>query len=87
MLGEPCAVQSDRTPREFVYDLTLDEVRRRAAALEAIGPGWDPIRALADEEQAYAMLYSNLDAQQQRYYDALISAGVLPDRAVDRASD
>jgi hypothetical protein len=33
------------------------------------------------------MLYSNLDAQQQRYYDALVSAGVLPDRAVDNASD
>jgi hypothetical protein len=72
---------------EFAYDLTLDEVRRRSAVLEAIGEDWDPIRALAEEEQAYAMLYSNLDAEQQRYYDDLVSAGVLPDRAVERASD
>jgi hypothetical protein len=87
MLREPFAVPSDRTHVEFAYDLTLDEVRRRGAVLEAMGPGWDPIRALADEEQAYAMLYSNLDAQQQRYYDALVAAGILPDRAVGHASD
>lgn len=72
---------------EFAFDLTLDEVRRRSAVLDAIGPDWDPIRALEEEEQAYAMLYSNLDDEQQRHYDALVSAGVLPDRAVDRASD
>lgn len=71
----------------FAFDLTLDEVRRRSAVLEAIGADWDPIRALAEEEQAYDMLYSNLDEDQQRHYDALVSAGVLPDRAVDRASD
>ena len=71
----------------FAFDLTLDEVRRRTAVLEAIGDDWDPIRALAEEEQAYAMLYSNLDDEQQRQYDELVSAGVLPDRAVDRASD
>jgi hypothetical protein len=72
---------------EFAYDLTLDEVRRRSAVLEAIGPDWDPIRALAEEETAYDMLYSNLDAEQQRHYDALVSAGVLPNRAVDHAAD
>jgi hypothetical protein len=55
--------------------------------LEAIGADWDPIQALAEEEKAYAMLYSNLDAEQQRHYDNLVSAGVLPDRAVDHASD
>ena len=71
----------------FAFDLTLDEVRRRTAVLEAIGDDWDPIRALAEEEQAYAMLYSNLDDEQQRHYDELVSAGVLPDRAVDHASD
>ncbi len=71
----------------FAFDLTLDEVRRRSAVLEAIGADWDPIRALAEEEQAYDMLYSNLDEDQQRHYDVLVSAGVLPDRAVDRASD
>ncbi len=72
---------------DFAYDLTLDEVRRRSAVLEAIGPDWDPIRALAEEENAYAMLYSNLDAEQQHHYDALVSAGVLPKRSVDHASD
>lgn len=72
---------------EFAYDLTLDEVRRRTALLEAIGVHWDPIRVLAEEEQAYAMLYSNLDNEQQRHYEELVSAGVVPDRAVDRASD
>ena len=72
---------------DFAYDLALDEVRRRTAVLEATGDDWDPIRALEEEEQAYAMLYSNLDDEQQRHYDALVSAGVLPNRAVDRASD
>lgn len=72
---------------EFAYDLTLDEVRRRSAVLEAIGDNWDPIHALAEEEQAYAMLYSNLDAEQQRQYDMLVEAGVLPHRAVDHAAD
>lgn len=72
---------------EFAYDLTLDEVRRRTAVLEALGADWDPIRILAEEEQAYAMLYADLDAEQQRTYDVLVRAGVLPDRAVDRAAD
>ncbi|MBV9721676.1 MAG: hypothetical protein JO082_07135 [Mycobacterium sp.] len=75
------------TGLEFAYDLTLDEVRRRSAVLAAIGPDWDPIRALAEEEQAYGMLYSNLDAEQQRHYHALVSAGVLPQRAVDHVPD
>jgi hypothetical protein len=72
---------------EFAFDLTLDEVRRRSAVLEALGADWDPVRALVDEEMAYAMLYSNLDAEQQRHYDILVSAGVLPERAAGHASD
>jgi hypothetical protein len=75
------------TGLEFALDLTLDEVRRRSAVLEAIGAEWDPIRALADEEKAYAMLYSHLDAHQQQHYDNLVSAGVLPERAAGHASD
>ena len=71
----------------FAYDITLDEARRRAAVLEAIGDDWDPIRALAEEELAWDMLYSGLDDDQQRIYDELVSAGVLPDRAVDRVAD
>ena len=71
----------------FAYDMTLDEARRRAAVLEAIGDDWDPIQVLAEEELAWDMLYSGLDDDQQRIYDELVGAGVLPDRAVDRVAD
>lgn len=72
---------------EFAYDLTLDEARRRSAVLESIGHDWDPIRALAEEQQAEDMLYANLDDEQQQIYDDLVAAGVLPDRTVVRAAD
>ena len=72
---------------EFGYDLTLDEARRRSAVLQAIGDDWDPIALLAEEQKAYDMLYSGLDDQQQRIYDELVSAGVLPDRTVNRVTD
>jgi hypothetical protein len=72
---------------DFAYDLTLDEARRRSAVLDAIGDDWDPIAVLADEETAYDMLYSGLDDEQQRIYDNLVAAGVLPDRAVTRVAD
>jgi hypothetical protein len=71
----------------FAYDLTLDEARRRAAVLEAIGQDWDPIAVLDEELQAYEMLYSGLDAEQQRIYDELVAAGVLPDRTAGRVTD
>jgi hypothetical protein len=71
----------------FAYDLTLDEARRRAAVLEAIGDDWDPLQVLAEEDRAYAMLYSGLDDKQQRLYDDLVSAGVLPDRIAGRVPD
>jgi hypothetical protein len=72
---------------DFVYDLTLDEARRRSAVLEAIGDAWDPVAVLAEEEEAYDMLYSNLDEEQQRVYDELVRAGVLPERTTARAAD
>lgn len=72
---------------DFAYDLTLDEARRRAAILEAIGDDWDPVEVLAQEDRAYAMLYSDLDDDQQRIYDDLVAAGVLPDRVAGRVSD
>jgi hypothetical protein len=72
---------------EFAYDLTLDEARRRSAVLEAIGDDWDPITALAEEQKAYDMLYSDLDEEQQRIYDELVNAGVLPLRQVNRVAD
>jgi hypothetical protein len=76
-----------RADLDFAYDLTLDEARRRSAVLEALGEDWDPIAVLAEEQKAYEMLYSDLDDQQQRIYDDLVDAGVLPGRAVDRAAD
>ncbi len=72
---------------DFAYDLTLDEARRRSAVLEAIGDDWDPLAVLAEEEKAYDILYADLDEDQQRIYDELVTAGVLPDRAVTRVAD
>jgi hypothetical protein len=72
---------------DFAYDLTLDEVRRRTAVLAAIGDDWDPVAVLAEEEKAYDMLYADLDDEQQRIYDELVAAGVLPDRLVTRVAD
>lgn len=71
----------------FALDLTLDEARRRSAVLEAIGEDWDPVAVLAEEERAYDMLYSGLDPEQQRIYDELVQAGVLPDRTAGRVAD
>ncbi|WP_369974093.1 DUF6400 family protein [Mycobacterium sp. 3519A] len=72
---------------DFSYDLTLDEGRRRAAVLEAIGDDWDPVAVLAVQEKAYDMLYSDLDDEQQRIYDELVASGVLPDRTANRVTD
>ena len=43
------------------FDLTVDEARRRAAVLQAIGAQWDPAVVLANELAAYELLYSGLD--------------------------
>jgi hypothetical protein len=83
--GEQVAAEADHLA--FAYDLTLDEARRRAAVLEAIGDDWDPVEVLAQEDRAWAMLYSNLDDDQQRIYDDLVAAGVLPDRVAGRVPD
>jgi hypothetical protein len=72
---------------EFAYDLTLDEARRRAAVLEALGDDWDPIAVLDQERLARDMLYRDLDDEQQRVYDDLVRAGVLPDREETNVSD
>jgi Family of unknown function (DUF6400) len=79
------SVEPDRM--DFAYDLTFDEARRRTAVVEAIGEDWDPLAVLAEEDRAYAMLYSGLDDEQQRIYDGLVAAGVLPDRVVGRVTD
>jgi Family of unknown function (DUF6400) len=76
-----------RVELSFSYDLTLDEARRRSAVVDALGDTWDPVRAMAEEDKAWDMLYSNLDDEQQRIYDELVGAGVLPQRAVTNAAD
>ncbi|MFJ5718673.1 DUF6400 family protein [Streptomyces sp. NPDC093149] len=70
----------------FIIDLTFEEVRRRAEVVTALGPDWDPVAALQGEDEAYALLYSGLDAEQQRTYDLLVAAGVLPGRGPGRAT-
>ncbi|WP_371483288.1 DUF6400 family protein [Kitasatospora sp. NBC_00315] len=72
---------SDGRPPEltaFDLDLTVEEIRRRTEVMAALGPEWDPVEVLRGEEAAYALLYSGLDAEQQRMYEELVAAGVLP---------
>jgi Family of unknown function (DUF6400) len=83
--GERVAAEGNHLA--FAYDLTLDEARRRSAVLEAIGDDWDPVEVLAQEDRAWAMLYSDLDDDQQRIYDDLVAAEVLPDRVAGRVPD
>ncbi|WP_330234451.1 DUF6400 family protein [Nocardia sp. NBC_00508] len=71
----------------FAYDLTLDEARRRSAVVAALGDDWDPVAVLAEEDLAYDMLYSNLDDEQQRIYEELVRAGILPDQATRHIAD
>ncbi|MGW2913988.1 DUF6400 family protein [Streptomyces asoensis] len=66
------------SPSAFTVDLGAHEMLRRAHVLDALGADWDPLAALRGEEAAYALLYSGLDAGQQRVYDELVAAGVLP---------
>ena len=67
--------------------MALRERTTEVAVLKAIGDDWDPVEVLAQEDRAYAMLYSNLDDDQQRIYDDLVAAGVLPDRVAGRVAD
>lgn len=73
-------MSSDQTTGSFELDLAAHEARRRAEVLMALGPDWDPVAVLEGEEQAYDMLYSGLDEQQQAAYELLVRHGVLPDR-------
>ena len=62
----------------FVFDITADEIRRRSLAAASLGPNRDIAEEERREAEAYALLYSGLDAEQQRLYDELVTAGVLP---------
>ncbi|MFF6783421.1 DUF6400 family protein [Streptomyces sp. NPDC012510] len=63
---------------DFTVDLSSHEMLRRAHVLDALGSDWDPVAALRGEEEAYELLYSGLGPEQQRVYDELVAAGVLP---------
>ncbi|MFC8966072.1 MULTISPECIES: DUF6400 family protein [unclassified Streptomyces] len=87
--GSPTGGADRSAPLElvdFTVDLTAHEVLRQAQVLTALGPDWDPIEALRGEEAARALLYSGLDEEQQRVYDDLVAAGVLPRRGDGRAA-
>ncbi|MEU9015356.1 DUF6400 family protein [Streptomyces sp. NPDC048479] len=73
-------------PVDFAVDLGSHEMLRRTHVLAALGPDWDPVAALCGEEEAYELLYSGLSAEQQRLYDELVSAGVLPRRGGGHAA-
>ncbi|MFF2512598.1 DUF6400 family protein [Streptomyces sp. NPDC058086] len=79
---------SDGTPAlvDFSVDLTAQEVQRQAQVLAALGPDWDPMEVMRGEEAAYDLLYSGLDEEQQRLYDDLVAAGVLPPRGGGHAA-
>ncbi|MDF6042094.1 DUF6400 family protein [Streptomyces sp. JH14] len=81
-------MNQDNTPGliPFTIDLTFEEARRRAEVVAALGPDWDPVAALRGEDEAYALLYSGLDAEQQRTYDLLVAAGVLSGEEPGRAA-
>lgn len=73
-------------PVDFTVDLTGHEMTRRAYVMAALGDDWDPVAAMRGEEEAYDLLYSGLDEEQQRLYDTLLAAGVLPRRGGGRAA-
>ena len=62
----------------MAFDLAVDESRRRAAVLHAIGAHWDPAVVLANEQAACEMLSSGLDGPTQQIYDYLVAARVIP---------
>ncbi|MFI7500974.1 DUF6400 family protein [Streptomyces sp. NPDC049687] len=73
-------------PLDWSLDLSAHEMLRRAHVLDALGPDWDPVEALHGEDAAYGLLYSGLSAEQQRLYDELVAAGVLPRRGEGHAA-
>ncbi|MFE7654768.1 DUF6400 family protein [Streptomyces bottropensis] len=85
--NDPVAERPHARPTtDLVIDLSAHEMLRRAHVLDALGADWDPVAALRGEEAAYALLYSGLDAEQQRVYDDLVAAGVLPRRGDGHAA-
>ncbi|MGW7313355.1 DUF6400 family protein [Streptomyces sp. NPDC054865] len=73
-------------PVDFTIDLTSQEMLRRSQVMAALGSDWDPVEVLRGEEAAYDLLYSGLDDEQQRVYEDLVAAGVLPRRGGNHAA-
>ncbi|MFD3875562.1 DUF6400 family protein [Streptomyces sp. NPDC058623] len=71
---------------DLTIDLTSQEMLRRSRVMAALGADWDPVEVLRGEEAAYDLLYSGLDADQQRVYEDLVAAGVLPRRGGGHAA-
>ncbi|MEU9736629.1 DUF6400 family protein [Streptomyces sp. NPDC048002] len=76
----------DRDLVPFTIDLTLEEARRRAEVVAALGPDWDPVAVLREEQAAHELLYSGLDEDQRRIHSMLVAAGVLPGGEPGRAA-
>jgi hypothetical protein len=72
---------------QFVWEMDLGdhEIRRRTEVLRALGSDWDPIAVLTAEQEAYDLLYSDLDRQQMDVYQRLLRSGVLDESG--RGSD
>ncbi|MEU2392317.1 DUF6400 family protein [Streptomyces sp. NPDC007369] len=77
---DPAGIPDGPGTTGFDIDLAAHELLRRAQILDALGPDWDPVEVMRGEEEAYDLLYSGLDAEQQRVYEDLVAAGVLPRR-------
>ncbi|MGW4686430.1 DUF6400 family protein [Streptomyces sp. NPDC004244] len=75
---DPAGIPDGAGTTGFDIDLAAHEMLRRAQILDALGPDWDPVEVMRGEEEAYDLLYSGLDAEQQRVYEDLVAAGVLP---------
>jgi hypothetical protein len=63
-------------PGAYSWDLTSHELRRLSATLEGM-PDWDPDGSLRMESEAYRLLMSDLDEEQQAVHRMLVEAGVL----------
>ena len=70
-------------PFVFEIDFTEMELTRQAEVRNALEGDYDEIAAMQQEELAYAMLFANLDADQQAVYAELVRHGVLPAREGD----
>ncbi|MEU8525444.1 MULTISPECIES: DUF6400 family protein [Streptomyces] len=77
---------SDPDHVTFTIDLTVEEARRRAEVVAALGPDWDPVAVLQEEQAAHDLLYSGLDEEQLRIHSMLVAAGVLPGQEPGRAA-